>query len=196
MTALTDPPAPPGRLRTAWRAAHAPADGVPRWARTAALAVPLVVLPSGIWRLPIAFGHEHGMGEIGGGERVYVVFLSIFSELLAFTAVGLVATWGERFPRWFPLVGGRNVPPMAAVVPGALGAIVLTVLWTHAVVGQFMGITLQGEPLPDNFPSKQGGWEAAFFYLCYAPLVLWGPLLGAVTYAYHRRRRAGRPRGR
>lgn len=25
--------------------------------------------------------------------------------------------------------------------------------------------------------------------LCYAPLVLWGPLLGAVTVAYWRRRR-------
>ncbi|MEV5827495.1 hypothetical protein AB0L25_18165 [Spirillospora sp. NPDC052242] len=194
MTALTDPPATTGRLRAAVRAAHAPAAGVPRWARIAALAVPLAVLPSGLWRLPIAFGYDHGMGvEAGIAERGYVVLLSIVSELLAFTAVGLVATWGERFPRWIPLVGGRNVPPMAAVVPGFLGAAVLTVLWTHAFVGQFTDVTIRGEPLPATFPSKQGAWEAAIFYACYTPLLLWGPLLAAVTYAYHRRRRSERP---
>lgn len=205
MTALTEPPAtdppapdPPataGRLRAAWRAAHAPAAGVPRWARIAALAVPLTVLPSGLWRLPIAFGFTHGMGgEVGIGERVYVVLLSVVSELLAFTAVGLVATWGERFPRWIPVLGGRNVPPMAAVVPGFLGAALLTVLWTHAFLGQFTGTTIRGEPLPESFPSKQGAFEATIFFLCYTPLLLWGPLLAAVTYAYHRRRRAARPR--
>ncbi|RSN46491.1 MULTISPECIES: hypothetical protein [Actinomadura] len=198
MTAPTDPPAPrppasTGRLRAAWRAAHAPAAGVPRWARIAALAVPLVVLPSGLWRLPIAFGYDHGMGaEAGIGERVYIVLLSIVSELLAFTAVGLVASWGERFPRWIPVLGGRNVPPMAAVVPASLGAAVLTVLWTHAFIGQLEGRTLQGGRLPANFPSEQGAVEAAIFYLAYTPLLLWGPLLAAVTFAYHRRRRAAR----
>lgn len=40
-----------GRLRQAWRAAHEPAAGVPRWARRVACTVPLVVLPSGICRL-------------------------------------------------------------------------------------------------------------------------------------------------
>ncbi len=44
MTAVIDRPTATGRLRTAWAAAHAPVAGVPRWARTAALAVPFVVL--------------------------------------------------------------------------------------------------------------------------------------------------------
>ncbi|WP_342668602.1 DUF2283 domain-containing protein [Streptomyces niveus] len=38
-------------LRGAWRAAHAPVRGVPRWAKMAAYAIPFIVLPSGVLRL-------------------------------------------------------------------------------------------------------------------------------------------------
>jgi hypothetical protein len=184
MTALIDAPVTTGRVRTAWRAAHTPVAGVPRWARIAAFAVPFTVLPSSLWRLPAAF--EDGRGV---GERAYIVFLSILSELVAFTAVGLVATWGERFPRWIPGLRGRTVPMRAAVVPATLGAVGLTVLWTTAFITQFAGVTLRGEPIPADFPTQAGGWEATIFYLCYLPLLLWGPLLAAATYAYHRCRR-------
>ncbi|UBU11554.1 hypothetical protein [Nonomuraea gerenzanensis] len=179
-----NPPVATGRLRSAWRAAHAPVAGVPRWARIAAYAIPFTVLPSGLWRLPFAFGDGLPLGE-----RAYVVLLSVVSELVAFAAVGLVAAWGERFPRWAPGLGGRRVPTSVAVIPAGLGAMVLTVLWTAAVVTELAGVTLRGEPTPANFPTQAGGWEAAIYYLCYLPLLLWGPLLAAVTYAYYRRRR-------
>ncbi|REF00687.1 hypothetical protein [Thermomonospora umbrina] len=183
MTALTDSTVTTGRLRTAWSAVHTPVAGVPRWARIAAFAVPFVVLPSSLWRLWAAFEDQVGLGE-----WAYVVFLSVLSELVAFTAVGLVATWGERFPRWFPGLRGRRVPTRAAVIPAALGTVVLTVMWTAAWVTDFAGVTLRGEPTPDDFPSQAGGWEAAIYHLCYLPLLLWGPLLATATYAYHRRR--------
>ncbi len=179
-----DAPAATGRLRSMWRAAHAPVAGVPRWARTAAYVIPFTVLPAGLWRLPFAFGDGLQLGE-----RAYIILLTIMSELLAFTAVGLVAAWGERFPRWVPGLGGRRVPTPAAVIPATLGAVILTVLWTAAVVTELAGVTLRGEPTPANFPTQAGGWQAAIYYLCYLPLLLWGPLLAAVTYAYYRRRR-------
>ncbi|MFI6521992.1 hypothetical protein ACIBF1_41025 [Spirillospora sp. NPDC050679] len=186
-------PAAAGRLRAAWRSAHAPAPGVPRWARTAALAVPFTVLPSGLWRIVTVVADEDGGAKSGDlpswlPVEVYVVLLSVVSELLAFTAVGLVAVWGERFPRWVPGLRGRRVPTAAAVVPAALGAALLTVMWTATAVTEFAGVTLDGEPVPADYPGRAGGWEAAVFYLTYAPLVLWGPLLAAVTWAYARRR--------
>lgn len=180
--------APIARLRAAWQAAHTPVAGVPRWARLAAYAVPLVVLPSGLWRLHVVFASG------GLGEKVYVVCLSIVSELVAFTAVGLVAGWGERFPRWIPGLRGRTVPPMVAVIPATVAAAALTILWTAAFVTIFRGVTWDGEPLHPDFPTEGGFRESAVFYLCYLPLLLWGPLLGSATYAYHRRRRpVGRP---
>ncbi|MGW1378795.1 hypothetical protein ACWD6P_31645 [Streptomyces sp. NPDC002446] len=195
MTTESEVPPRGGRLRAAWAAAHAPVAGVPRWARLAAQAVPLLVLPSGIWRVVAVFASDHGGQGADGlpswlpGE-VYVVLLSVVSELLAFTAVGLIASWGEVFPRWLPVLGGRRVPTAAAVIPGALGAAALTFLWTVlAVVTEAAGVTVRGEPIPHDYPGMAGDGSAVVFYLCYAPLLLWGPLLGAVTVAYRRRRR-------
>ncbi|MFD4020358.1 hypothetical protein [Streptomyces sindenensis] len=178
--------APTGRLRAAWRAAHEPAPGVSRRLRLTAYAVPLTVVPSSLWRIPSAF--DDG---IGFGERLYVPSLSIVSELFAFTAIGLVAHWGEVFPRWVPYLGGRRVPRWAAVVPAAVGATVLTLVFTVlSIVTEIRGTTIRGDELPADFPGEAGGWEAAWYSVCYAPLVLWGPLMVVLTVAYHRRRRA------
>ncbi|WP_030692437.1 hypothetical protein [Streptomyces globisporus] len=178
-------PAAPGRFRAAWRAAHAPVPGVPRRTRALAYAVPFTVLPSGLWRLPAVF--DRG---IGIGERAYIVFLSLFSEALAFTAIGLVARWGEVVPGWVPVLRGRRIPPAAVLVPAALGATALTLLWTVLTLAtQIMGTTIRGDALPADFPGETGGWEAAVFHVCYAPLVLWGPFLAVLTVAYARRRR-------
>lgn len=173
-----------GRFRAAWRAAHAPAPGVTRGWWLTACAVPLVVLPSSVWRIPAAFGHG-----ITFGERMYVVLLSVASELLAFAAIGLVARWGEVFPRWVPYLGGRRVPTTAAVVPAALGAAAVTFVFTAlTVVSEIRGTTIRGDELPSDFPGLAGGWEGAWFHLCYTPLLLWGPLLAVLTVGYHRRR--------
>lgn len=194
-------PHPTGRLRAAWTAAHAPVAGVPRWARNAALTVPLAVLPSSLWRIATEYipalkgGGDTGSGSLPGwlpGE-VYIIFLSVLSELAAFTAVGLIAAWGEVFPRWIPVLRGRRVPPLAAVVPATIATVLLTAIWTAAFAADFSGITLQGDPTPAGYPGEAGGWKSAIYYICYTPLLLWGPLLGLVTAAYWRRRRTDRP---
>ncbi|ONF64382.1 hypothetical protein [Amycolatopsis keratiniphila] len=188
-------PTAPGRLRAAWHNAHAPVPGVPRWARIAAYAIPFVVLPSGLWRIMTVVFHigddaTHGSGQLPSWlpGPVYIVGLSVVSELLAFTAIGLIAAWGEVVPRWIPLLGGRRVRPLAAILPAAVGATILTVLWTTAFVTGISGLTIQGDPLPADYPANaMHGWQLAFFELTYAPLLLWGPLLAAVTFAYWRR---------
>ncbi|MGI5426526.1 hypothetical protein [Streptomyces sp. CA-179760] len=185
-----NPTAPsPGRLRAAWQAAHQPTAGVPRHIQLLAYAVPLTVLPSGIWRLPAVL--DDG---IGPGEQAYIVFLSVLSEALAFTAIGLIARWGEVFPRWIPLLGGRRVPMRATVITSAIAATVLTLGTALILVTQILGTTIRGDALPANYPGEAGGWETAWFYACYAPLILWGPLLAVLTLAYGKRRLGGAPR--
>ncbi|MDI2129042.1 hypothetical protein QI554_23125 [Yinghuangia seranimata] len=170
---------------------------MPDWARRTAYAVPFVVLPSGIWRLGVLFADDKRGGMLPDwAMNIYVACLTIVSELLAFTAVGLVARWGEVFPRWVPFLRGRRVPTTAAVVPAAIGATVLTFMWT--IVMPLLEITqtkANGDPLPDDFPSKAGGWRAAYFYASYLPLTLWGPMLAVVTVAYAQRRRRSRAAG-
>jgi hypothetical protein len=192
MTAVT--------FRAAWTAAHRPVPEVPRWARVAAYAVPLTVLPSSLWRiaactlhLPIARGDQN-YGDLPswlpGG--LYVVLLSVVSELLAFAAIGLIAPWGETFPRWLPGLHGRRVPTVVAVVPAALGAAVLTTMCGAVLVAAPSGHDLQGRPLPADFPLTTHDWQGLLAITAYAPLVLWGPLLAILTVAYHRRRATGR----
>ncbi|MFC7326719.1 hypothetical protein [Marinactinospora rubrisoli] len=196
MIPRTDAPAAKGRLRAAWRAAHAPVAGVPRWALIAAYAIPFTVLPSALWRIADVVLHVPlGEGSQGRGDlpswlpiEVYVILLSVASELLAFAAVGLVATWGEVVPRWVPVARGRRVPVAAAVLPALLGAVALTAMWTSAAVAMSAGETIQGDPLPAGVPFVAHDWRAAVFAVAYAPLLLWGPLLGAVAIAYWRRR--------
>lgn len=119
-----------GRLPRAWRAAHEPAAGVPRWARRVAYAVPLVVLPSGIWRLGVLFTADKRGGSIEDwAMNGYVVLLTLISEVLAFTTVGLVAHWDEVFPpaaarvvAWAEAIGRPNRAQRDRVeVPDAYG---------------------------------------------------------------------------
>ena len=93
---------PAWRVRRAWAAMHSPAPGVPRWVRVAAQAIPFTVLPSSAWRIAVCTFHAPiARGGLSSGLTssglpgvplgLYVILLSIVSELLAFTAIGLVS---------------------------------------------------------------------------------------------------------
>jgi hypothetical protein len=156
------------------------------------------VLPASIWRIGMEIhATVIGTAEDGRGSvpvwmpmLVYVILLSIASELLAITAFGLVARWGEVFPRWIPGLRGRRVPTLFAVIPATAGAAILTVLWTTLAVEAVIQRDLRGRPMhPGNPLYEPGDWQSWLVIVCYAPLVLWGPLLGALTVAYRRRRK-------
>lgn len=202
MTAVVET-SPATLLRSAWRAANRAVPGVPSWARVAAHAVPFTALPASVWRVAVCTFHAPiATGPVVSPDApsnipglplgVYVVLLSVASELLAFTAVGLVARWGEVWPRWIPFLRGRLVPPLAAVVPAVLGAGVLTVLWTWVAISLALGTRIDGTPTSPDLPLGFDSWQGILAVAAYAPLLLWGPLLGAVTVAYARRRRLRR----
>jgi len=164
---------------------------VPRWANRLAHLMPLLTLPSGLWRIGLALGFSMGgVDEAGnpihvaGWEVPYVVALSIFSELVALTAFGLVRPWGEVVPRWIPFIGGRRVAPYAAIVPATLGSLALIAIWSYGFRDVF------GGEFALRFAND--GW-AVLMVSCYAPLNLWGPLLLVLTWAYYRRRRSELP---
>ena len=145
-----------------------------RWAIRAAHLVSLVVLPSALWRVGLVLGFsmggiEHGAPvHVTGWEAVYVLGLSVVTEGLALLTLGLVRPWGERFPR-------RLVLGLAG-----FGVISLALLWGYAF---------------RDFPNVGEGSDALQFsdaghvllMVCYTPLLLWAPLLAAVTLNYARR---------
>ncbi|MFF1272570.1 hypothetical protein ACFVZC_04000 [Streptomyces marokkonensis] len=156
--------------------------GVPRRTVLAAHAVPLVTLPSALWRLALAAGLP--VSEISlrhTWEVLYVVCLAVVSEALALLTLGLVRPWGEIVPRWMPLLGGRRVAPLAATVPAVLGGVVLSVLLSWAFYSHSANVGPEGTGTPAQY---------ALLLVCYVPLLAWPPLLIAVAVAYYRRRTA------
>jgi hypothetical protein len=159
---------------------------VPRWAKHLAHIIPLLVLPSCLWRWAVAFGFPMGslnssgdLAVMRGWPAVYVAVISLLTEAVALTAFGLVRPLGEEVPRWLPFFGGRAVRPKAVIIAATVGSVALMLIWT---VG-FWDVWTGGQPGPMASP-----FWAAVFTICYAPLNLWGPALLALTWAYGRRR--------
>ncbi len=154
-----------------------------RWTVVVAHAIPLLVLPSSIWRILLGSGVTMGVSratleaeDMPGWGTVGVIALSLLSEGVALLSFALVRGWGEVFPRWVPLLGGRPIPRSAVVLPATAGGLVLTGLWTFAIFG-----------LADVELFHGAGW-VLLLYACYTPLLLWGPLLLLLTGAYWARR--------
>jgi hypothetical protein len=163
-----------------------PRQRPPRWALLAAYAVPLCVLPSAAWRCSLLFDETVSRHT----EDWYVLTLSGGSVALALLTLGLVHPWGERVPRWVPVLGGRTIPRPVAVVPATTGALLLMALCLYALLnGVFhfveRGPVLVGPAEGDGPPPPEPGPGVAALY---APLLAWGPLLLAVTVNYWRRR--------
>ncbi|MEU6595155.1 hypothetical protein ABZ923_39165 [Streptomyces sp. NPDC046881] len=156
--------------------------GVPRWAVLAAHTVPLVTLPSGLWRIAQVAGvpvaEQSGRN---GREAVVAVSLTLLTEALALLTLGLVRPWGEVAPRWLPFIGGRPVRTLAAAVPALLGAAVLGAVAVWFTCTQATGLIGRVTQTPA---------QHVLLVVCYAPLLAWAPLLAATTLAYYRRRTA------
>lgn len=172
------------------------AAGVPRWAVWTAYATALTALPSALWRIAAVvldvplLEADAGLGaqasDLEKGPWWYIVPLSVVSETLAFLAVGLVATWGETWPRWVPGLRGRRIPVALAAIPAAIGSLLLMLL-PYTMVMYAFGLGITGEPT--NLVVH--GWQIAVFWVAYAPLAAWGPLLAVLTVHYWRRRTGG-----
>jgi hypothetical protein len=187
MAALHRPPAiahPSTAHPPTARPSAAPPETHPRWVRWVTHAAILPPLPSGVWRLAMAAGVPVGFSDdllgrahVPGWGSFYLIALSVIAEACALLTLGFVRPWGVIFPRWIPYLGDRRVPPALAIAPAALAAFLLTNMSLLHLLGD-RGFS--GPPEP-GFPT---GTAAIVMLACYAPLLLWGPLLGAATIGY------------
>jgi hypothetical protein len=164
----------------------------PRWAVIAAHAIPILALPSGIWRIVLGLGVPVGFsGELAevyaapGWITPYVFALTVLVEALALLSLGLVRPWGEVAPRWLPWIGGRVLPTWLVTATATLGALALGVL------GISTALLWNG---PENMgdPDAPQGVAGLVMTACYAPQLAWPPLLLALAISYALRRRGQR----
>jgi hypothetical protein len=169
--------------------APASVGSVPRWARLAAHTVPLLVVPSGLWRIALGVGVPVGFtGDLAelyhapGWITPYVLALTLAAEAAALLALALIKPWGEVLPQWVPFVGGRKVPTSVGVAAAAAGVVALTAIAVPTVA-------LWNGPQNMGDPDAPHGLAGQIMTACYAPQLAWPPLLAALTVHYHRRRR-------
>ncbi|MFJ1803798.1 hypothetical protein [Streptomyces sp. NPDC088180] len=158
-----------------------------------AYALPLILLPSCLWRLPFALHFEMGQLQEGGMPAYwvsvpYVLGLGVLTESTAIMTIGLVRGWGEVAPAWIPVIGGRRVRPMAAVVPAVIGGLILTAVFTAVPIGGGRHLGLFG--VAESVEHANGAWEAPAT-VCVTPVAAWGPITIGLAVAYYRRRAAG-----
>lgn len=168
---------------------------VPKAIRALAVLIALLPVPSTLWRLFHIFGVNLGLLgppllERSGGPSfaygvLYLLFLCAFTCGAAYLAIGLVARWGEVFPRWVPVLGGRNVPRRPAFLIAVAGGIAVIFI-TAPLVSNVLQVVVD----PTHAVLGRFSWWAWrwLFVACYAPLALWGPLLLIVAVHYYRRR--------
>ncbi|WP_206791329.1 hypothetical protein [Amycolatopsis sp. MtRt-6] len=75
----------------------------------------------------LMFFRVPGFDMFGFGEPILWagLGLALSAAAGAWLTSGLIRPWGERFPRWIPLLRGRRVPIRLAVVPGLVVALMV-----------------------------------------------------------------------
>ncbi len=176
------------RGRTAAGTGWTAPDAASRWGRWVTYAAVVLPLPYAATRLAWALGVPLGLsGELGAsfeteGARIAETSLGGMALGGALLTLGLVQRWGEVFPRWVPVLGGKRVPPALAIVPATLVSVALTA----------GGLTMFRLQAAGSFDGT--GWGAGAPTLLFLP---WGVALGLATLAYHQRRSgSGADRGR
>ncbi|MDJ1371866.1 hypothetical protein C7K25_10890 [Gulosibacter molinativorax] len=106
------------------------------------------------------------------GPEVLATGLLLGGAMLvgAVLTLGLIMTWGSRFPKWVPRIGSKPVPVALAVVPASIVAALFTAGGIETLITLFAGIGVA--------PVSQ------WILVIALPFWLWGPLLGLATWGY------------
>ncbi|WP_214318293.1 hypothetical protein [Nonomuraea sediminis] len=159
---------------------------VGRWGRLVTVLATLGGVPYAVarlsWATPWPLGGYDPVTErivlvMPGGDpatRLQGLLIGAGAVMGVVLTFGLISRWGEVFPRWMPIVRGRPVPVMLAVVPGAFVSAALCISAPGVLAG-----AAQTKYLLD-----------AFLFVLLFPCPIWGPLLGAAVLSYWQRRRS------
>lgn len=156
-----------------------------RWAVAVAVVIPVGYAVTRIaWALGIPLGVSRTLLDDLGSAVWAGAALGAMALGGAVLTLGLVARWGEVFPRWLPVLAGRRVPPPLAVVPACIVALIVT-----SAGLMFIRMWLTGT-LPDELSENPAALVPELFW------PLWGAALAAAAAAYWLRRRPARDSAR
>ena len=149
---------------------------------TLAVTVPLVawVVPHLSWMCGLALGiSPHVLADGRHLPLAAQVAITFSPAVGAALSLGIARPWGRRVPGWMPGIGGRAVPRLLVLLPGAGVALLL------AVYGLF-GWIMMGHDLMTGETSVSAlvsGWAV---FTTEVAFVVWGAALGIGVLEYAR----------
>jgi len=148
-----------------------------KWGKAASWIAFACALPYGLMRMTWLTPWPMFAGPIEDGidltTRIWGLCLGFAALGGGVLCLGLTQRWGTRWPYWMPVLNGRPVPPMVAIVPASAVA----ALFTFVAV-PFVALAARADML-----------ELVWAF----PFYIWGPALGAAALAYAIRRGALTP---
>ena len=170
----------------------APATGIrPRWTTwagvTAAIAPTWYLVMHLAWALNIRVGTST---DIVADQRAHPATLAVQTAVsvcvqlaASVLTLALIASWGERFPRWMPLLAGRKASRWLLLAPAFVVAAALVTYGGNAVLAMIR--SLFGAALP-GAEAGVASWIATVTYSSFA---IWGVALAAAAIYHYQRTR-------
>lgn len=165
-------------------------QGAQRWGKIAAIIAAFCPLPYALTRYLLVFGVPvDGISRDqiekanldAPGIWIFGAGLATFGVLGAVLTLGLFQRWGERWPFWVPVLRGRPIRPMVAVIPAGF----VSLLWPGSSL-MFVRVNAQ------KAFSDGGAMSDGVLHLLLSPMnlwIIWGFALAGATFAYWLRRR-------
>ena len=165
-------------------------SGARRWGLIATIIAVISPIPYAVTRYMLLLGIpadgisreliEQGEAQTPG-IWVFGAGLATFGVLGAVLTLGLIQRWGERWPFWVPIVRGRPINPLVAIIPAGF----VSLLWPGSSL-MLVRVNLQ-KTIADS-----GAASPDIAHLVLSPMnlwIFWGFALAGATMAYWLRRR-------
>lgn len=164
--------------------------GARRWGTIATIAAVICPLPYALSRYLLLLGipadgfsttQIQQMNAETPGIWIFGAGLASFGVLGAVLTLGLIQSWGERWPFWMPVLRGRSLNPLVAIIPAGF----VSLLWPGS------SLMLLRANLQKGIAEYQVT-GSGLLHLIFGPMnlwIFWGFALAAATVAYWLRRR-------
>lgn len=163
---------------------------VQRWAYWAGWGCVLSVIPSVVWRLAMLGGVDTGFAEAevyrsSFQASAYVLVLEVLQLAGGILCLGLIAPWGEQWPRWVPWLAGKPISPKLPFLVGLVANAALYLL-IFPILGRFIGVWLG---ISDAWTptAAMNDLQQILMLACYIPFVAWPVLLSVALVGFWHR---------